>query len=48
MAATTLEMKIAAENLFKSKRDRTLRYYAQAYEEYVSNEERNKSMVAQA
>ncbi len=40
MTATTLDMKNAAEKLYTSNMSEQERYYAEAYEDYVRNEER--------
>ena len=47
MAATTLNMQNAAENLYKSNRNKAEMYYAQAYEDYIRNEERHERIQAQ-
>ena len=47
MAATTLDMKNAAEKLYTSNMSEQERYYAEAYEDYVRNEERRQWIQAE-
>ena len=42
MAATTLDMKNAAEKLYTSNMSGQERYYAEAYEDFIRNEERRQ------
>lgn len=47
MAATTLDMKNAAEKLYTSNMSEQERYYAEAYEDFIRNEERRQLILAE-
>lgn len=47
MAATTLDMKNAAEKLYTSNMSEQERYYAEAYEDFIRNEERRQWIQAE-